>query len=1544
MMRFHHQQLQRQQPPRCIAKSTLVRQDLCALFLLAMAVLSAELSAQPGQIQLEDFNNAGVELPQDRNLTRGIRKAKESLAKEEYTQSLRFLDAVLAGSSDYFIESQDSKEIVGLKDHADQLLSSLPADGREAYLATYAPTAERRLRAAIESGEREDFAEIVQRYYHTPSGYEAALLLAQRDTDEGRTLLAALAYQRLLNTPAAVLHLGAPLHLRAAICFISLGDETAARAALEPLRQMVGRRIEIGGSPTKLTDDRTTVAWVKRVLGTPRPDVTIGLEDWAMLRGSPSRNAESQGGLPHMRIRWSVRLLSHPRLEQIFGNLFAEKMRKQELTPVAGSPLAVGNTVLVRSPHSLVAVNFKTGKRVWQAEPQGTTEIEELIAESNSTGDKQLDPEPARVFGRSLWRDHLYGTINSDGRRVFVIRDLTPLSQDDEDPFAPAFGRGHQVSGDVTNRLCAYDLQTQGKLLWEIDCAVGNGPLVGGFFLGSPLSLGDDLYGLIELRNSVHLYAVKASTGEVHGQQQLVNLDRGIGLDSRRRLLSSSPSYASGMLVSPIGAGIVIGVDLTKHSLGWAYRYEVDELASPRYRRQEIRQDANPQSTWTDAATILAAGRVLITPPDSSSIHCIDLQSGKRIWKKPKGSSIRLACVDSERVLLVGPSDVKLLSVENGKQLGETIKFPAGTSPSGSGFLSDGKYYLPLSSAEVIAIDVTRGEIVARSTSRDGNVLGNLVCHQGAVLSYDGQFLQRFDQIEVLRKQANALLAKSPQDVEALRTLGEVAYNEGRLSEAVSLLERAFRGDEDSYSTREILVQALVTALEEDFVTYRNRIPMLEKLQDGSPDSRARLQRIKASGLTESGELLAAADSCLEIYNLGVSTEKLYDVEKHRKVAVPRWISGQMANIWSQADPQIREKLAAKFANVIRSESVLESQGADEKLAFFGSMLDDTTKLKLTKVKLEEGELLGAQMRLQELMQSSQPEVRDEAIARAAALLHSVGQHRQAYEYDQLLAGPLANTVCLDGKTGAQIVAGFSVAALPEVDWPTGRVEAISLTSSTSRRTSRSPQYGIRMEQTDEVLGGCQISFSRVGELTIRDSLGKEFFRTMIELQQRQQVNYRQIGNMHAASHGNVVVVSFGRQIAAFNTLAGKGNNQPAILWQKNLSSELGSGSYHAAAGKHVTRKTGSYRASRSTWDGNWIGVIGPVTAHGCVYQDQSRLVCVDPLDGRVLWSRGDVPAGCDLFGDSDLLFVTPEGSARATVYSMIDGREIDEVEVPPWHEHLTTLGRNVISWSQDRGRPEDQRWEIASIDASTGETQWSYLFPDSTRVDIDRGRFIATVTPTGEARIIDGLQGDVLVESSFGVAERLKEIHLSVGSASMLLLTNRVENSPNNSPNNRRTRPINTTDYAIINGRVDAFDRNTGESLWARPAELDHQGWSVTQPSDLPVLMFVASLSRHDAQGSRQGITLLALDRRTGASLYRTDALPGSSSGHFQLQVSDESQHVVQAEMSSRLVQLRFTDKPRPPMPPAMAEVESSNVPTAGGLQRILQKLGNDK
>jgi outer membrane protein assembly factor BamB len=1509
-----------------------------AVFLGAIAAGRAADAQNFGRRGREIPDRPRVQLPTDRTVNRGMQQAAEQIAAGEFSQAIAYLDEILGRDEDKFVERSPGGEMAGLKETARQLIRDLPPEGRRAYETAFGPAAERLLKSAIEAGDSGALGLVAQRYFYTPAGYQAAFLQAMDEADAGRHLSAALIYQQLLQSPEAVKMFDPQLSVRAAASWLAAGEPDHARAVISALVARGQQMVEIGGRKYKLDSDTKPITWLREAVGQPADAAVSHERQWLTYRGNAARNGTASGGLPHMRVRWKVRLLGHPQLETLFENLFAEYARTGNIAPIASGPLAAGDYIITRTPHGLLAVDFTTGKRVWRSEPQRDPELERLMHAAVSE-EEAANPEPARSFARRMWEDYLYGLTSSDGARVYMIRDL-PMPQAQDFEAMPFMGAPGMEEKAQTNRLSAYELATQGKLVWEIDGATAAGELAGVFFLGAPLPVDQTLFVLAEKKSSVYLLAIDRTTGELQWQQGLVDMETGVGLDLRRRLQSAMPSYESGIIVCPTGAGVVIGVDLAKRSLAWACQFETTRRLDDIYRRRQDDGGNRQLRRWTDSSVTIVGDRVLLTPPESSSLHCIELHTGRVLWKHSRGDMNRLACVDGDRVLLVGNRKLEALQLADGKSAWkeESLNLPRGVSPSGTGFLSKGVYYLPLTSAEVVGVNVAEGKIISRTEARDGMPLGNLICHRGAVISQNGEFLDCFDQIEVLRKRSEEQLANNPNDVPSLRTLGEIAYNEGRLSEAITLLTRAYQAAEDELETRDVLAECLTAALDEDFAAYREQLPLLAKLDDGSPTRRMMVLRIEAQGLLHEGDPVASAASCIELFRLAGQAGEMIKVGRGHESAVSRWVESQLAAIWEKASA---DEQAAVQKQVQAEVDKLGADPQGEELArfleFFGSV-PAAERLKLARARelMKSDQSLDGQQLLLDLTSSNDQAIRAEAVARIAAHLHESNHASLASEYDAELAGPLADVKCLDGATGRELVekwAAFKAAALG--DWPTGRVDVRMMPVGAGNASSRvrSPMFGVRLERTDSILGLCSAQLmSRGNELVIADGSGREMFTASLEPENG--VPYRPPNAIYGVSRGNLLVVSFGKQLVAFNTLAAAEGLSPPLLWRANLGASFERGQeFYPEANVPGQNRPGSYRAPRLVDEGKWIGVIGPVTSRGVIFQDQRRLVCVDPISGEVRWSRSDVPPGCDLFGDEQYVFVTPTGSTTATVYSTVDGRQVGERKVPVWREQLVTRGRNIVCWKAN----DQKRLELSSIDALTGETAWKHDFAPTPAIDIDLGRYVAVVQPHGRTVIIDAVNGSVLVDQPGPDTPTIEEVHLTASHEDFTL----VVKTPLSANVRRNVRSLMPWDSPTIDGLVFVFDRASGKMRWNKPAEVVQQGYPLSQPVDLPFIVFASQLMSQDGSGSRNTSSLLLIDKATGRTLLADDELPQSGAGQCIAKISDAASHQATVEMAGRTILLQFTAERRPPEPPATAEVESAGSRSGGGLIGILQKLG---
>jgi len=1147
--------------PSCV----LLIGGLMAWGCLGMA-LASHCQAQRGLLQ---GSTRGVFLPSDRRDSRGVERARKLIAAGEFSQAIRFLDEVLARAEDAFVggasEDRTQEELTGLKEAARQMLRDLPSEGRRIYETTFGPIARRLLKHAAASGNPEQLRQIVQRYFHTPAGYQAALLFAQHEADEGRHLTAALTYQQLLETPPAAERFQPQLSLLAAISWLATENSQQATAVLEALSQQGHRGVQVAGEGYPLPAEQTDrIDWLQQTVGAPAVQDALAESQWLTARGNPARNGQTQGGLPHLRVRWQARLLEHQGLETLHEETVGVMTRQGKPSLPAATPLAAGNYIITRSAHGLLAIDFHSGKRIWQAQPQRESFLRSLLDANRQQNNNAATADPSQTLMRTLWQDYLYNTTSSDGQRVYAIRDLASPKLNAAQPFA-LMGRRIQPRTDSdTNRLCAYDLPTEGKLVWEIDGNVRNDQLRGAFFLGAPVTVGQSLYCLVEIKSetAIYLLALHRETGKLLWRQQLADLETGIAFDPQRRLQALMPSYDAGILVCPTGAGVVVGVDLAQQALAWAFQYQ-GENQTPQQRRLAAQSGLQP-AHWVHSTPVIAGELVLLTPPESNTLYCLDLVTGKLRWQQPRDKAFFLAGVAEETVLLVGRLEVKALRLADGKPAWapQKLSLAAGSVPVGTGFFSGGQYFLPLSGAQVVAIDVRHGKIVASTSSREGGQLGNLICHAGAVISQSGRSLDCFEQIDVLRDKSLRQHAADPTDFEALRTLGEISYNQGDLSEAIKLLSQAYESEPSDLRTQAVLAEALVSALDEDFATYQHHLAQLASIQQGSTTAQLTLLRLQSQGLLKLGQVPAAFQVCLEAYvKLAAEGDLQLAIGQAYNVSSRRWLAAQAASVWAAGSSAQREQMSRQFDEL--SAEVEQTESFDAWQDFyecFGTLpLAEPVGMKLAAHYVEQGDLLAGQQLLLRFLRSSTPEIRRAAIASVSRLLHQAGQHHQAQSFDAQLAGELAEEECLPGLSGKACLEQWAAESVArERGWPYGKVEVTQQKTAVARsaQRSRSPRSGIRLERSDAVLGHCHVSLldmvsGRNRELVIQNSLGQNFYRAKIG--QTAQAYRSSAGSVYGVSRGNLLVLSLGRQIMALDTLS----TSRKVLWRKKTTSGL---------------------------------------------------------------------------------------------------------------------------------------------------------------------------------------------------------------------------------------------------------------------------------------------------------------------------------------------------------------------------------------------------
>jgi hypothetical protein len=158
----------------------------------------------------------GVFLPMQRSSSRKLRQAEALIEEHRYTEALLLLDTILASPEDWFFQrGKEDMTYRSLKREAERQIGQLPEKGLEIYQLQFGSTARRILQEAVSSGSMRGIANVAERYFHTKAGYEATVLMGYSHLDHGRSLAAALCFERLIAYPEAALRFEPTLPLLA---------------------------------------------------------------------------------------------------------------------------------------------------------------------------------------------------------------------------------------------------------------------------------------------------------------------------------------------------------------------------------------------------------------------------------------------------------------------------------------------------------------------------------------------------------------------------------------------------------------------------------------------------------------------------------------------------------------------------------------------------------------------------------------------------------------------------------------------------------------------------------------------------------------------------------------------------------------------------------------------------------------------------------------------------------------------------------------------------------------------------------------------------------------------------------------------------------------------------------------------------------------------------------------------------------------------------------------------------------------------------------
>ena len=1560
-----------------------MRNGFSVKYLALVAGVLTALALLPAAGYGQAYNSV-FQMP-ERTLLQHLSRAKRAIDEDRYSDAVIELGALLNSpylvsrtesngeSQDYFVgpvgETGTRRSIKG---EAQRLLGSMPRQGRALYELQFGSDARALLDRAVRDQSMEDLNEVIRRYFHTEAGYEAMVLLGRLQLDRGRPLAAALCFKRVLESPAAAPKYEPSLSVLLGACWVYSNMPDLAVATMAQLkRRFPTAAVELAtGSREMLPESSEALVWLKEHFGPVPRRGQIDASQWLVHRGNLQRNATCVGGIPLTQFRWQVPTTIDPADERLVSELHQGFTQQGFPAIPSVSPLAVDDVVLMRTPERLMAVNFKTGKRIWEY-PWWNSSFQR-VAQTNRTGSRTAEISTRKMQLRQrLWHDSAYGLISSDGDSVFLLDDLryTATNQRQARFFpGPRFRPPNPNFPRSFNQLVALDVKREGSLRWKVGGENGEDEpkLAGAFFMGPPLPLLGQLYAIAEVKRELRLVVLDAETGKQEWMQQIAHVADGPSIvrNRQRRLAGATPSFGNGVLVCPTSAGAIVALDVTTRSLLWGYAYAQNKSESTGFALNPYAGSlANPGEGWTDATATIADGSVLLTPVESNLMFCLDLLTGVPKWE-PKERSGELAdmqfvaCIHQGNAILVGKHKLIAMRLKDGEMIWTcSLRESAGEMPSGWGFQTGDSYFLPTTASELLEVDLNNGKITERVKSP--RVLGNLLCYDNQVISQGVDQVAAFYQIKPLRRLVDERLAKSADDAWALARRGELLVHDGQQKLALGVLRRAYELAPRDEAVRTLLVSTFLELLRKDFAGHVAVAPAIEP-QIHLPHQQLEFLRLMAAGMEQSGDVAGAAEKYLQLATMqienfdpyGASESPTVIAETRRTVRLDRWVQARLAHVHQEADDVSQAKMSEAVWNDNASEGELR-----QFIKYFCFLpLADQARLQLAPTLAVSDRALEADLLLARLEINVSRERTGMVVAEIAAKLLEVDETDLAAHYYRRLVEGWADVDCGAGKTGRELfLAAAKHNALRELifsvsQWPRGQTK---WQESKDRRNRQSPRSNVFVPLVEQQRpAGQQFSIvydGGVSSIVLRDDRGQE--RLRLPLADGNSYNDQPIGTNYAKVFGQLLYVVLGDQTVALDLSRGP-QNDAAILWRASLSlpaTDIGVARPNPREWKNINPLDRTAAATYSMVDtaGKPVGSAGPVTDVGITYLRSTTLTCADPLTGEAIWELREMEPGCSLFGDAEVTFAAPRESTTSQVIDSRTGRILGERNVPDWQHRWATYGRFVLAWEkqptgdqngniQDDGTPStDVR--LFLYDAWREEDVWSQTFSDGARGTLVKDDQVAVMEPDGRF-LIRSLHGaDVVLSQNIEPEQDLTAIYVLPSTDRYLLVTD-TDNEPVANETHSIQEFGGSLPAPLIFGHVHAFRRDSGEPLWQTPATIENYSLLLVQPNESPTLWFLrrgTSATSLNSPAPSERISVLCLDRRDGRLLLAVDDVAAARPTAYNVQVDFENSTVALVVGGFGFV-VEFTDEPTAPEPTAQTGSAASPIDEVGGLWKV--------
>ena len=1109
-------------------------------------------------------------------------------------------------------------------------------------------------------------------------------------------------------------------------------------------------------------------------------------------------------------------------------------------------------------------------------------------------------------------------------------------------------------------------------------------------FLGPPLPVNGLIYVMFEKDQQIQLACLNPhkAAGPAEGRvpllapellwtQKLGSPNVRLGQEPLRRIQPTYLAYADGVLVCPTNCGAVVAVDVNARSLLWARGYSTPPAPNPieggmpggfggRPRRGGFvppeTQQTLSSDRWRAAAPIVAGGKVIVAAYDANQILCLDLRTGNLLWAdNRKDDDLYVGGVIGDKVLVVGKHQVRAYELAGGRESKPKLGWSGLkiATPCGHGAATrDGTYYLPmvgdpdrkdLRDPQVWAVEASTGRVKAKTAFRRDDLgvdpnygpddlrrrlaLGNLLFHEGMMVSQSASQVSAFPLIELKRREMDRLLAANPKDPTGLADRGELLLDEGKVVQAVADFREAERNDPPEAVRRRLRTkkhQAFTELLRADFAAGEQYLAEYEALCEipidtDEPSERQRQldEQVRRKGLylslvargrEKQGRVADAFRAYRAFAALGDSRQLVSIPDEPNGTTRPDvWARGRIeAMVRAATDPAARRALAELVAKEWEAVRAANDLGRlKEFVAAFGPSFPEgrTAQLQLADKLLgtnNDDDARAAQLLLLQLKATADDRpTQARAVEALARLMTRRGLTDDAVGlYAQLGEGFADVPVRDDGATGAdvygQVVTDRRLLSHLEpgrAAFP-GRYRFVEFQAPVPNRVTTftlTPDGDLfpffhrhRLTIEANVNGGSWV-------LKVADRVtGEERCRFPDLAPGPTAYAFGQGGPAYrlAQASGHTLLLTIGQWAYCFDLSApGPDGKLGRKLWEydlfkKNPLPQASQTQPPQGDPKNPDELVVNYEDGWTLRVGR-SAVLQPT--YVCLIT-RDGLAAVDPATGQDLWQRSNVSQKARVFGDARHIFLVEETDAgfktrvlRASDGSQVEGaKDFSQQFTGP--NRLAVLGRHLLLAD---GEPTAAR-VLRLYDPLTGADVWRKDYPEGSSVLktldpeltgglLPDGTFEVLAARTGKVVFRGGLDKDraavhlrnVPADPKFGWVA--DPLLLADAERFYLFLNRKGDGVGGVAPTWIRSVPVNGVAYG--------FDRVTGKRLWFNEELFLKQTLLVERFDELPALVAAGPVA--DERTRVAAYRVAALDKQLG-KVRHNKADPNNSPNPF--------------------------------------------------------------